>query len=166
MLTTGEWGNFHNDRSRGLIEQVMTENRIIMNTGSSAHLFGTAIDLILISPSLNAGTSWRTFPSVLSSDHCPTIVTSVGRANNRGVSKIYNYKKISWKEYSRDAIWKDLQRERNLSPDQLLSDFCRRLQSAADTWVPTYKPKKFYSKPWWSSECHKVCRERERLYEI
>ena len=100
----------------------MTENRInIMNTGSSTHLSGTAIDLTLISPSLNAGTSWRTFPSVLSSDHYPIIVTSVGRANNREVSEIYNYKKGSWKEYSGDAIWKGLQMEGTQSPDQLVS---------------------------------------------
>ena len=74
----------------------MTENRInIMNTGSSTHLSGTAINLILISPSLNAGTSRRTFPSVLSSDHYPIVVTSVARANNQEILEIYNYKKGS-----------------------------------------------------------------------
>ena len=53
-----EWGNSRNDRRGCLIEQVMTENRInIMNTGSSTHLSGTAIDLNLVSPSLSAGTS-------------------------------------------------------------------------------------------------------------
>ena len=67
----------------------MTENRInIMNTGSGTHLSGTAIDLTLISPSLNAGTSWKTFPSILSSDHYPIIATSVGRANNREILEI------------------------------------------------------------------------------
>ena len=138
MLTTGSG-------CRGcLIEQVMTENRMnIMNTGSSTHLSGTAINLTVISPSLNAGTSWRTFPSVLSSDHYPIIVTSVGRANNREILGIYNYKKGSWKEYSGDSIWKDIQREGKQSPDQLVSEFYRKLQSAADTWIPKYKPKKF-----------------------
>ena len=115
-----EWGNTRNDSRGCLIEQVMTENRInIMNTGSSTHLSGTAIDLTLVSPSLNAGTSWRTFPSVLGGDHYPIIVTSVGRANNREILQIYNYKKGSWKEYSGDAIWKDLQSEGKQSPDQL-----------------------------------------------
>ena len=107
-----EWGNSHNDSRRCVIEQVITESKInFMNTGSSTHLSVTAIDLTLISPSLNAGTSFRTFPSVLSSNHYPIIVTSVARANNREVSEIYNYKKGSWKQYSGDAIWKDLQRE-------------------------------------------------------
>ena len=86
------------------------------------------------------------------------------RANNREILEINNYKKGSWKEYSGDAICKDLQREGKQSPAQLLSDFYRRLLSAADTWIPKYKPRKFYNKPWWSSECHKVWRERERLY--
>ena len=143
-----EWGNYCNDRRRCLIEQVMTENRInIINTGSSTHLSGTAIDLAMVSPSLNAGTSCKTFSSVLSSDHYPIIVTYVCLANSREILEKYNYKKGSWKEYSGDAIWKDQQREGKQSPDQLVSDFYRRLQSAADTWIPKYKPRKCCTKP-------------------
>ena len=55
-------------------------------------------------------------------------------------------------------------KENNHLTDQLLSDFYRRLQSASYTWIPKYKPRKFYTKPWWSSECHNLWRERERLY--
>ena len=38
------------------------------------------------------------------------------------------------------------------------------LNYAKEKWVPKYKKRKYYAKPWWSQECSKLCHEREKLY--
>ena len=37
---------------------------------------------------------------------------------------------------------------------------------ARDKWVPKYKRRRYYAKPWWSEECSSVWHERERRYRL
>ena len=50
------------------------------------------------------------------------------------------------------------------SAEEMLDDMYSRLYTAADNSISKFKPKKYYSKPWWNAECKRVWKERKIGY--
>jgi len=162
------WGNVTIDRRGRLLENLVRDQQLnIINTGQPTHCSGSAIDLTIVSPELSPDLTWNTGPSVLSSDHFPIIVNVINPEQNQPpVSNEFNFRRANWKEYGADAIWESLPDEVGQDPASVINDLYQLLSILKEKWVPRYKGGRFYPKPWWSSECSRVWRERERCYRV
>ena len=47
----------------------------------------------------------------------------------------------------------------------MLNDVYDRMYAAADSNIPKFKSRKYFSKPWWNAECTKVWKKREKMYK-
>jgi len=158
------WGAQRTTRRGEVIEQLLsTRNLNILNDGSPTHTSGTSIDLSLVSPVISTYASWSVYPSPLSSDHHPIIVTLDG--DERGqLPESYNMKRAKWSEYCNDEVWKNLEIPPNFDPNELVDVLYEKFQGACERNIPKFQKKRFHPKPWWSAECSRVWRRREWLY--
>ena len=72
-------------------------NLNIVNTEQPTHVSGSAIDLTVTSPEIASDCIWEVYPSVLSSDHHPIIVTIETPVIHQPTPEnSYSYKKVDW----------------------------------------------------------------------
>ena len=138
----------------------------MLNECTATHISGTAIDLSMASPEITPDCYWQVYGSVLNSDHFLIILTIAKPPNQAPVQPgRFNFKKVSWQQYTRHEAWQDFPRkEQNTPVEILVDDLYERFYTAAEHSVPKYIPRRYYPKPWWSRECTRVWTERKRLY--
>ena len=164
-----DWGNRTTDRKGNIVHEMITENNLnILNGRTPTHISGTGIDLTISSADITPDLTWCVIPSVLSSDHHPILVTVAGDREAELEDKtIYNYKKGKWKEYKQDPIWTQTLAEsceKEYSAESMIDELYAILSDMLNKYVPKYKQRRYYAKPWWNSECQAAWNERERKY--
>ena len=128
------------------------------------HISGTAIDLSLASPELTPDCYWETYETTLSSDHYP-ITISIAKQQPRGQHNTsFNFKKAKWEIYGRDQVLKQLPMTSQNTSLELVEDRYRRLDIAAGNSCSKYVCRRYFPKPWWSGECTRVWKERDKCY--
>jgi len=158
------WGNSTIDRRGRLLEEALRNSQLnVINENTATHSSGTAIDLTIVSPELTDDTSWRTLPSLLSSDHFPILISISKPEPAIASSDHYNYKRGNWMEYTSDPIWESLP-DVSDDPKTAIDDMYSLFEELRGKWIPKYKSGRFYPKPWWSEECSRVWRIRESMY--
>ena len=87
------WAGHSTTRIGKEVEDILSRNSLsILNTGQPTHESGSAIDLTVVSPEITPGCKWDVYPSVLSSDHYPIIITIEMPSNHQPqVVRNYNY---------------------------------------------------------------------------
>ena len=141
-------------------------NLNILNTGHPTHIAGTAIDLTVVSPDIAANCSWEVYPTVLSSDHYPIILSCEVPVTRPPVQQnTYNFKKADWKSYARDGKWNMLAGNPVGTCKEMMEHLYNTLYGVADAHVLTFQSRRYYPKPWWNVECTRVWKEIERLYK-
>ena len=134
-------------RTREMEHIINISNLNILNTGQPTHVSGSAIDLTVTSLEIASACMWEVYPSVLSSDHHPIIVTIERPVIHQLTPESsYSYKKAD--SYKADEVWNSIPDYRMLRDEEMLSDFYDRLYAAADNNIPKYKPRKYFPKPW------------------
>ena len=98
------WGNDRTDQRGKVVEtRIIQEELNVLNNGAVTHISGTAIDLTIVSPELEADMQWTAIPTVLSSDHFPVLVSiSTSRREFKHGHDIINYRRGNWKRYRED----------------------------------------------------------------
>jgi len=159
------WGNSSTDRRGRLIENFMRNQQLnIMNSTEQTHVSGTAIDLTIVSPELTADLSWRTGDSVLSSDHLPIFVGLADRESVVPSTDSFNFGRANWKRYSEDPIWSRLPEYSDPDPGIAVDNLYDLFTELREMYVPKFKTGRFFPKPWWSSNCSRAWKEREKCY--
>ena len=104
------WGNIRTDqRGRILEEFLITAGMNILNNGAATHISGTAVDLTIISPELEAAMQWIALPTVLSSNQYPILMTIFSKGTGFDHAyDIVNFKKGNWKKYREDGHLRNL----------------------------------------------------------
>ena len=161
------WGDKKTTSRGRKCEQTFQECRLsILNTGAPTHSSGSAIDLSLASARAAANCSWEVYPSVLSSDHYPIIVTYEAPATGAIVQQNnYNFKKAQWEAYTEDEKWKSMENQPKGTCEEMIVTMYNKLHNVAAEHIPAFQRRRFYPKTWWSAECSRVWKERERLYK-
>ena len=163
---SGQWGrgNWLDQRGRVMEDILVNQELNCLNDGSPTHISGTAIDITVVSPTLALDMHWSALPSVLSSDHYPIVftITSANR-ETRDQPERYNFKKGNWKEYREDRYWKEVNPEPQ-NAEHAVEQLYKQLYEMRNKWVPKYKQRKYYAKPWWTPGCSVAWHERERCY--
>ena len=165
-MRTEQTGERHTDSRGRVIEQCIDRQQLnMLNNGASTHISGTAIDVTITSPEVTPDCDWQVYESVLNSDHFAIILTIAKPPSQTEPGGNFNYKKANWQEYSLDKVWKELPgEEQGITVDTLVEDFYNRLDTAAENHIPRYILRRHYPKYWWSGECTRVWKERERCY--
>jgi len=158
------WGNTSIDRRGRLMEEgIRTGQLNVINDNSPTHSSGTAIDLTVVSPELTDDMTWKTLPSLLSSDHFP-ILLSLSKPEPAAISvAMFNYKRANWEEYAKDMAWENLPAVSD-DPKKAIDDVYKLFEGLQQRWIPKYKLGRFYPKPWWNQECSRVWKHRELMY--
>ena len=157
------WGNQETTVRGRIVETFLTDNQLLcLSDGRPTHQSGTAIDLSIASPEMGADIQWNRYPSALSSDHHPIVLSVEGRGTEP--AQRYNCNKANWSLYYVDQAWEGLpDLEREFGPEAVLEDLTRRILSAADRHVASYVPQNHYPRPQWNAQCEHR-RQREQLY--
>jgi len=160
----GMWGTQRTSRRGEVLEQLLaTRNLNILNDGSVTHTSGTSIDLSLVSPVISTYASWYVYPSPLSSDHYPVIITLEGEGHSE-LPELYNMKRAKWSEYFNDSVWNDIENSMPTDPIEMVDELYGKFYEAAERNIPKFRKRRFHPKPWWSAECSAAWRRREWFY--
>ena len=125
------------------------------------HNSQTAIDLTLCSPQLSYIFQWSDLTSPKDSDHCPIIVSTTTNRNIEPSEIKFNLKKSDWGSYTDHEVWEA--NEALPSDDKLkINKFCSKIVTAADATIPKIENRKFFPKPWWSSEMQILRNQRDQ----
>lgn len=164
-----DWGNnTTNLRGRQIKDLCETNNLSIINDGSGTHISGSAIDLTLVTPDLIPDINFNTMPSVLSSDHHPIILTlTLQQGDGHQIIEGWNFRKGNWKGFHEDAVWNQIHEETfpqdtRAAIEQLYLCY----KQTADKYIPKYKARRHFPKPWWNPVCRAAWLEREKQYRI
>ena len=123
------WGGHSTTRRGKEVEDIVSRNSLnILNTGQPTHESGSAIDLTVVSPETTPDCKRDVYPSVLSSDHYPIIITIEMPANHQPqIVSNYNYKKADRNAYSSDMIWNGELQQRGRRVEEMVDEMYRRL---------------------------------------
>ena len=164
-----QWDNFHSNID---VEQSFLDT--FSNFGleqlvnSSTHVKGNLLDLLLTNkPQILSDISVSNDYLVCKSDHFPISFKLKSKIKRMKPTKrqLYNFKRADW-----DSINSELH---NVNWDQLLlsnddiefawSRFRNKLFEVLDKFIPKIKVNCGSQPPWFDSEAHDLCREKERL---
>lgn len=103
----------------------------------------------------------------VSSDHFPiTFDICLNVIKKKPVKRtIFNFKKAKWDELNKDL--KDTNWDRilcDIGPEDAWSVFKSRLNELSLKYIPKIKVSSEFQPPWFDSECHNLCRKKERLH--
>jgi len=159
------WGDRTTDSRGRKLERILQDNNLnIINSGEGTHISGTAIDLTIASPELDPHLMWEVLPSILSSDHHPIVIKLESPARCVNNTEGYNFKRANWKGYTDDPLWQSIPNEVNNDPALAVEEIYELFTCLCQKYVPKLKVGRFFPKPWWSAECSRVWKEREKLY--
>lgn len=163
------WGSTTTDARGQIVESFLSHNNLnILNNGTPTRIgyqTETAIDLSICTSELEPDILWTVRPSPGGSDHCPILVTLLGRDQPEAVTVRRNYKRADWGSFQHSQAWNDIPEAiENINNQHIIDDFYRRINSAAETSIPSTTSTKFFPKPWWSAELKASFDRRERLY--
>ena len=161
------WGNTRCDSRGNFMETFMRDRNLnLLNDGQPTHISGTAIDLSIISPALNSDIYWNVIESPFNSDHFPIVISFSQENPTNSLSKEkYNHWKGNWTSFKTDPIWQNLPEIHPDDPKKTVQDLYKILDDLTEKYVPKYKVRRFYPKPWWSKECLSAWKEREKKYK-
>jgi len=179
VLITGDFNGYHplwgsdtaDSRGTQISNFIASNNLNILNNGNANRLSGTsrsAIDLSIVSPSLQPQSDWTVDESPLDSDHCPIeIKIQTGQHNPGNEIKMYNLKKASWTKFQSHSVWnRNVSLPNDLPTEQLVQHLYSTIKTAADDSIPITKIGKYYPKSWWSRELSDARDRKERFYKI
>ena len=103
--------------------------------------------------------------STIRSDHFPITfdISSNVRRKRPVKRKIYNFKRANWSNFNKDlceADWNTLLM--NKPPDQAWAIFRNKLTDLSNKHIPIITVTSEFQPPWFDSECHNLCRKKER----
>ena len=102
------WGgrNWRDQRGK-MLENIVTEERNILNNGSPTHISGTSVDFTIASSNVAPDLQCTVLPSVLSSDPHPIVLTRTTADTSKNQSdERCHFKKCNWNRYRKDSQWK------------------------------------------------------------
>lgn len=166
------WGNNSTDsRGHKVMDFAQKHQVNILNDGRHTRTDGfsrTAIDLTIVSPSIQHILTWNVTDSPLDSDHC-LITINIQNENLNTPTKIkkYNIRKADWHNYKSNEIWTQTTiSTENRSARQLKEELYGKIQHAAMAAIPVVEITKRFPKSWWSKELEELKNKRERFYKI
>ena len=164
------WGSEFNDKRGRIVSEFATmKNLLILNNTEPTYLHTNGkfshIDLTLISSQLSQQFKWNTYHDLMDSNHYPIVIeTSHNLPIETSVQNKWNLKGANWEEYRKAAIIT----VSNEHPTETCQNIEHQILAAAKHHVGEkgtfFNPK--YSKHWWTKECEKVVKERNKaLYK-
>ena len=133
------------------------------------HVKGNVLDLLLTNTSnLAQNIVIKPRNDVCSSDHF-AICFDLGPAKRKRFPKrkIYNFKRANWSELNNDlkkVKWNDLLKY--CDTDSAWQNFKTVLFALCDKHIPKITVQYKFKSPWYDSDTHKLCREKERLRTV
>ena len=148
---------------------MFAENTLLQHVHTSTHQHGNILDLLLSS----SGTFIENLnilkdAIVCKSDHFPiTFDIKLKCKRSKGTKrKVYNYKKANWDRLNSEFSqihWTSLLN--CLEPETAWEKFSNTLKYLMQRHIPVITVKSEFHPVWFDSECHKKCREKERLHK-
>ena len=164
------WGCDHTgSRGRVLESFICDESLCILNTGHRTHFTmpsgqTSALDLTLVSPELAQLFTWSVNDDPLGSDHFPVWIhlhdePVLGRRPQR-----WKLREADWEAFQRSLETSLLSRAD--SSAMSAEDFTNMILSSAEECIPkTSGEPRRTPVPWWTDECAKAIKARERAYK-
>ena len=153
------------------MKKLMEDNGChILNDGAMtrvAYSVETATDLSICSDSLSAIISWHALSSPGDSDHCPIVLTVMGRImTGEQPAAMWNYKCAQWEQFAESPVWDGFSdHAADLRIEECVSETYNRMMAAAvEKSISKASFNKFYPKSWWTLDLQQSRDERERLY--
>ena len=133
------WGSASNDQRGNLIVDLLNDLHLnCLNDGRPTHESGSCIDLSICDSPLSLSLDWNVLESVLTSDHCPVLVSLITRStDNTRQQTRYNMKKAKWIEYTTDPVWNENPPDAAVNDcSSLIEDMYTRIYAASDRHIP------------------------------
>ena len=131
------------------------------------HKYGNTLDVLLTNSEQSVNNlKVLDIDSIVKSDHNPiTFDISFNIKKKKPVKrKIYNFKRANWDELNRDLFnvdWNSILI--NSSSEHAWSIFNSKLFELCNKHIPVITIRSEFQPPWFDSECHNLCRKKERL---
>ena len=148
---------------------IFAENSLIQTVHTPTHRHGNILDLLLTSSGRFVDNINVLKDSLIcKSDHFPiTFDIMIKFKRNKGIKReIYNFKKANWDRLNSelaDIDWTSLLDYHE--PESAWTNFSDTLKQHMQRHIPIITVKSKFKLFWFDAECHRKCREKEKLHK-
>ena len=164
------WGSFKNDKRGNIIEDIITNNNLVLLNDTSPTHFNvstgknSAIDLTLCSNGIATSLEWAALDELYCSDHYPLIITfNKAEQDIKTHTSRWKYHKADWNKY-RHIITKsmdelsnvidEISNSNSININRAIKEFTNILIEAANLSIPKTKGhRETKNTPWWNDDC-------------
>ena len=165
------WGDNNIDRRGRILEKVIENNTLnLLNNGdktffSYSHKTFSAIDLTLITPSLQNHFEWYVEEDLFNSDHFPIIIPVIdGEINYQQQRPKWKLKDANWESYQNDIKFNDPQYKFN-NIDEYENHIKKCIIDSGIQNIPRSSGIQRKKKvPWWNNEIHVEIQKKKNDY--
>lgn len=171
------WGSTKTDQNGKTLENfIQNKNLVILNDGTGTRIDPcsgktSCLDLSFTSPKLAGKCMWEVLEHTFGSDHFPIstqiLLDRAEEANKNRVNDneetIWSFKNFDWNIFTRKCERGLTEGSKNLTdPIDMYEEFIKKLTEIIREAQPKKSKKKHNPVPWWSHDCTKIIKERNR----
>lgn len=164
------WGSNHTEHRGKIVENIIKDNLVLLNDGSSTYLCpktGTfsSIDLSICDAKLAANVSWTTLSYTQGTGHFPIKISFPEPINELGQTDTVRWKikEANWANFAELAEVESLNITEEADISTTVDKFVQHIKNAADEAIGRkvfLKKKKINS--WWNKDCEKTIKVQKK----
>ena len=155
------------------VEQIFVDEfadlGLLQAINAPTHNKGNILDILLTNSENNVNNIIVESDKIIcSSDHFPILFDFQLKCRRKKSSKrrCYNFKRADWQGLNNDLLHFDWSQYVDCQESDIAwSNFSKILTHFVDKNIPKISIKSEFQPPWYDSECHELCRKKDRLHK-